>query len=1093
MAAALDGLLRSALDLAPRWLRPGRVEVPLDLEIEDAGIEAAPGSQGLDYLWFRLRELEGSREISGYRVTRLLQLKFIPLEARADPGLLQKMRTALRALYGSRVEFLYLAAGMFSDPRLGIVQCYGTSAFSPSIEEARTQADLSLRALQAALAGAYRQVRLEPLTLRMAFWISEAMQEMPHAVLAIGHPDPRETARGGSGMLSRNPLLEGGPTQQQYTLQQNEILFRGMSELEEEFLFLILTSPIRFRDITEMLTGLAEEASTWASLQQGLRGASFGVSLPALLSGAMVQNAALGYGQSQATGTAAGDAHSVGSAQTEGQAHTVGQAETSGWMHSVTTGSADTHGTAHTVSSGTVDTHSAGVSVGVTGGIKPEGIGVDASVGAFASDAHSAMHSTADTVSAAHTDSQAVTDGVFGSTTHSTADTTSQAQTQSQADTHSTAESQMQGTGVSQLLSRGVSSALAVGIAPSLSVHNSFQWQFDPAVLVTQVLRTQEMLLDTASKEGAYYADVYGLARTDQGKRALMGLIPQAFHGTEEVVTGVQTRDLSPAENAYIGLHARSFTPSTRVATIPEVLSGYMDSTILTLLQLATYTAPGTFEQGPAMTVQEATPDFAFMPDMPGEVVLGQQWSAEKGKLTDTPLRLSRERHFHCAFAGDTGFGKTVAAERLAFETTLKWHYRTVVLDFGQGWRKALHWPGLAGRVDIRQLYPGAPRPLRWNILQVPRRMDPGRYRSMLAELFANAGRMGPRQLGFLRRALTRVYKAQGVLTHDPETMEDESWGYVRDNLEIQVIEESRTQNRIPGRVRIGNSLVDLAQSDLQALAIWRSQLADVRKLVEELRQLYEEVARQKDQSSRTAIEGLLLRVDQFAEGQMARLYGPGPETVPIENLGLLGGQEDPWGVVVIEGGAEMDEYPKAALLALLASVLYFDAVARRRESLAGRRFPPMQVFFEEAAKVLRGVSGAASTDTGPALTASQPVAEIFQTMWREGRKYDIFLHVITQTVSELPAGILASCNNGFFVQTKNPNDRDLVMAHIGRSERGVVNTEYKRYLARIPKGYAIAKLGYSEDVIDIEPMLVHPLRVPGSEPSDVEIHDRLG
>ncbi|MGA2110593.1 MAG: serine-rich protein [Anaerolineales bacterium] len=1104
MAAAVE-LLRNAMDLAPRWLRPSRVEVPLDLQIEEAGLVSVPGSDALDYLWFRLREGEGHRDIPGFRVTRLLQLKFIPLEARADPGLLQKMRTALRALYGSRVEFLYLAAGMFSDPPLGIVQCYGASVSRPSLDEACARSDLSLRALQAALAGAYRQVRLEPLNLRMAGWISEAMQQMPHAVLAIGHPDPRETARSGSGMLSRNPLLEGGLTQQQYTLQQNEILFRGMSELEEEFLFLILTSPIRFPDITEMLTGLAEEASTWASLQQGSRGASFGVSLPALLTGAMAQSAALGYGQSQATGVATGNAHSVGSAQTEGEAHTVGHAETSGWTHSATSAAAATQGTAHTVSEGSIETESAGVSAGITGGIKPEGIGVDASLGVFSSQAHSAMHSTADTVSAAHTESHAVTDGTFGSTTVSTADTTSHSDTQSQADTHSKVDSQSQGTGTSQFLSRGVTSALAVGIAPSLAVHNTFEWQFDPAVLVTQVLRTQEALLDTASKEGAFYADVYGLARTERGKRALMGLIPQAFHGTEEVVTGVQTRDLSPAENAYIALHARSFTPSTRIATVPEILSGYMDSTILTLLQLATYTAPGTFEQGPALTVQEATPDFAFMPEMPGEVVLGKQWSAEKGKLTDTLLRLSRERHFHCAFAGDTGFGKTVAAERLAFETTLKWHYRTVVLDFGQGWRKALHWPGLAGRVDIRQLYPGAPRPLRWNILQVPRRMDPGRYRSMLAELFANAGRMGPRQLGFLRRALTRVYKAQGVLTHDPETAADESWGYVRDNPEVLAIEESRSLSagpardvqaggvQAPGRVRIGQSLAELGQADLQALAIRRSQSADVTRLVEELRRLYEEVARQKDQSSRTAIEGLLLRVDQFAEGQMARLYGPGPDTVPIENLGLLGGEDDPWGVVVIEGGAEMDEYPKAALLALLASVLYFDAVARRRESLAGRRFPPMQVFFEEAAKVLRGVSGAASTDNGPALTASQPVAEIFQTMWREGRKYDIFLHVITQTVSELPAGILASCNNGFFVQTKNPNDRDLVMAHIGRSERGVVNTEYKRYLARIPKGYAITKLGYSEDVIDIEPMLVHPLRVPGSEPSDAEIHDRLG
>src|SRR5665648_882245 len=73
------------------------------------------------------------------------------------------------------------------------------------------------------------------------------------------------------------------------------------------------------------------------------------------------------------------------------------------------------------------------------------------------------------------------------------------------------------------------------------------------------------------------------------------------------------------------------------------------------------------------------------------------------------------------------------------------------------------------GHVDIRQLYPGSPRPLRWNILQVPRRIDPGRYRSMVAELFANAGRLGARQLGFMRRALTELYFEAGVLTGDPK------------------------------------------------------------------------------------------------------------------------------------------------------------------------------------------------------------------------------------------------------------------------------------------------------------------------------------
>ena len=59
----------------------------------------------------------------------------------------------------------------------------------------------------------------------------------------------------------------------------------------------------------------------------------------------------------------------------------------------------------------------------------------------------------------------------------------------------------------------------------------------------------------------------------------------------------------------------------------------------------------------------------------------------------------------------------------------------------------------------------------------------------------------------------------------------------------------------------------------------------------------------------------------------MAAQYGASTESIPVEDLGLLGPKEDPWGLVIVEGGAEMDEYPKAALLALLASVLYFDSV----------------------------------------------------------------------------------------------------------------------------------------------------------------------
>ena len=55
---------------------------------------------------------------------------------------------------------------------------------------------------------------------------------MNHVLLTVGHTDPRENARGSSGGLLHNPLVEAGPTAQQYTLQQNEILFRGHEQPE---------------------------------------------------------------------------------------------------------------------------------------------------------------------------------------------------------------------------------------------------------------------------------------------------------------------------------------------------------------------------------------------------------------------------------------------------------------------------------------------------------------------------------------------------------------------------------------------------------------------------------------------------------------------------------------------------------------------------------------------------------------------------------------------------------------------------------------------------------------------------------------------
>jgi len=1114
----ISAAVQAAETILPRLqqvFQGARLDIPQDLEVQANSLVYAAGKDELDYMWFQVREHEGGKDYHEYRAIRLMHLASIPLNVRSDQGALAKMRTVLRGLYNAKVDIAYLVAGIYHPQRLGIVQCYGAVGRGATKDEAAAHAIHGASSLEAGMAAAYPQIRFHALDTGLSSWISNALLKMPYGVLAIGHPDPRENARGGQSDL--NPLLSSGKHgTQEYTLQQNELVMRGMAHLEEDFLLQVLLTPVSMQNASRMLAGLAEYTSTWAAWQTGNRSFNIGTSLPLMLSGALAHNAGTGYTENQSAGQTDGVSHVASQSHTEGQAqsHTEGFAVTNGIASTHTEGMAATQSHSESVghSAGSNQSQSQGEGWNVGGSVGVPGVAsVNGGYNSSSSKSEGSFVSNTNTV----TDGSATTHSVSDSVTQSHSETQSQSDTKtvSQADTvgsadgTSHADSRSSGQAQSRSIGSGFSQGMAFGLAPSFSLGDSNQWQFDPAILLTVILRKQQEILNTITLEGGFYTDVYALAGSERGRQALLTLIPEAFHGVEDVVMGVQTRTLTPAEDEYLRLHAKAMVPSTREIHIPEAMTAYADSTLLTMLQASAYMAPGLFEEGLARTVQEATPPFAFDPYMQGDVALARQFSSERGELTTSLLRLASERHFHTAFVGDTGYGKSVAAERLAFETTLRWHYRTIVLDFGQGWRKGLHWPGLEGRVDIRQLHPGGVRPIRWNPLQIPKRVDAARYRTLVCELFANAGRMGPRQLGFLRDRLTRLYQLNGVLPADSHSdlleearpkvrLGDDlaKWKTVLDDTEQEVINAARRERGLPERQTMLLEVATLEAFERQALAVYRSRAASLAGWVALLRAEFASVSRLKDQASRSSLQGVLLRLEPLAEGEMQRMYGPGYDTLAVEDLGLLGPQQDPWGVTVIEGGAEMDEFSKSALLSLAASILYLDSVVRRRESLGGARFPPMQIFFEEANKVLSGVEvGSASDREGS--SASQ-TAQIFLDMWRDGRKYQCFLHVLAQTISELPAGILSSCNNGFFGQTKNDKDRQAVLAHIARNTKGFVNSEYDRFLARMPIGMAIAKLGYTSEMIQTEPYLVQPLMLSVHEPDDREIYqyfNRLG
>ena len=176
-------------------------------------------------------------------------------------------------------------------------------------------------------------------------------------MVTVGHPDPRETSRAGNHNL-QNPLISGDQAAQGYSLQQNEILYRGMAVLSEEFLLMVLAYSVPLNLISSLLAGYAQETSIWASQQTGVRSASFGVSLPAMLSGALAESASRNYGQSTGEALTEGTAHTDGQAQSEGHATTIGHTTTQGWSHSVSKGVAYSEGNAVSDGNAVTDGHS---------------------------------------------------------------------------------------------------------------------------------------------------------------------------------------------------------------------------------------------------------------------------------------------------------------------------------------------------------------------------------------------------------------------------------------------------------------------------------------------------------------------------------------------------------------------------------------------------------------------------------------------------------------------------------------------------------------------------------------------------------------
>ncbi|WP_345297534.1 hypothetical protein [Candidatus Villigracilis affinis] len=279
------------------------------LSIMNNGLTIEDGN--LRYAWFELQK--DLRRF--FRCVALRELKVIPVSVREDYDLLGKQWAAVRGLHNAGVNFVYTAMGIYAPDHIGIVQFFGAAGEADSLEDAAKKALIGTSTVEAVLAN-FPQSQLGAPNPDWLQWYLDFITARGCNIAAVlGHPDPRQGKRG-----TDSEGTIGDDSDEDLAEEQNEILFRGLSKLRQNFVFQVLAEHIARARMTQTLMRISEAASNVGSRRKGAIGIGFNLGIPIMA--ALSQSNASGVGVGQGTAHSAQD----GVSQGWGNSHTVGRA-----------------------------------------------------------------------------------------------------------------------------------------------------------------------------------------------------------------------------------------------------------------------------------------------------------------------------------------------------------------------------------------------------------------------------------------------------------------------------------------------------------------------------------------------------------------------------------------------------------------------------------------------------------------------------------------------------------------------------------------------------------------------------------------------
>lgn len=413
-----------------------------DIIIHDTSIEIE--NEKLKYLLFDFeKKVAPNKYERVFKAIKLVKIKRVPKKDLGIGAWVEMQTGVITGFYQNQINYIQIFANICKPRKEGLIFAYGVQGVSgKNIEEAMHSADLQMASVERAITGTYHTLEYVDLTAYDARWIFQKLGCMEDMRIIRGIPSPKITA----GRVSSNTFAA---LENKNSEEQNEEFLLGMDPYE--YLFVLTATSIDPEVLSKWKEAQLKEQTYWASIKNGQKSMTFGISMP------MVYAANMGASQGWGTSRCESFGHSTGTSYSESTGHS--------FSHSVGTSESFSNG----ITRGTTTGNSTSQSFGASNG-ESVSTGMSKSLGTSDSISHGVSQGTSTSHGESFSEGTSSSYGESFST--GTSSSHSVGTSQSTSVSHGTSSSHSSGTSTSHSSSSGYNVGSSSGTSSGVS-HSS--------------------------------------------------------------------------------------------------------------------------------------------------------------------------------------------------------------------------------------------------------------------------------------------------------------------------------------------------------------------------------------------------------------------------------------------------------------------------------------------------------------------------------------------------------------------------------------------------------------------------------------------